>query len=259
MTSFEEPRASTGKDFQGNGYQAIVYKDTLGPYNNHQLQNNEGQNPVEYTMCETGLGAELGFRSFYTNTDKAFGKGLAASIFGVVDSFTDVGRYSMQLKEAPHGSQYFVMEGTAGGGDFGFAYTELDPVDISVFNNVSVTAWVHIAGDMGQDSFVRVWATERQQGLFDRLAPDPGVVGREVSVQDWTSSRWKLPSRGKGNHLDSDDYNKWIEHTVPLPGFRETVVMSFGTQSSHERWSEGLEVWFDYVSSFASALATCLS
>ena len=109
-TSFEEP-GTGGK-----------YTDTGDAATDHPLQNNSGEAPVNYIST----GSELGFTSYYYNTEN--GSGLTDGDYvGVTDYTGAVGAY-------PDGLQGFQMSDTDG-----LMVTTLDTVDISAYASVQVS------------------------------------------------------------------------------------------------------------------------
>ena len=133
------------------------YFDTQSGAVDHWLINNDGhsrrwpfssvsarppdrQSPVAYSPCAAGT-SELGFRTFYAANGQLAGGGLTdGDVIGVIgDTSTAMNGDGGQGGAAPHGSQYFALEGTGG-----FAHVSLDRVQTAAYVNVRMTGWVHI-------------------------------------------------------------------------------------------------------------------
>ena len=194
------------------------YEDTLGGDNNHMLLNNPGQNPVAYTACARGT-AELGFRTYYVNTNsQKREQGLAdGDIIGVIgDTTTKMNGDRGQGGKAPHGTQYYAMEETGG-----FAFVQIDSVDVSDYTNATMAVWVHIEAASWEDKdMIKVWVTDEETNAETVLLLATDIEGA----------------------VEVDSNNGWVEHAKRI-AVNRTAVMSFGMQSdSHHE-----EAWFDYV------------
>lgn len=135
-TSFEEPVVS-----------GFFYTDTLDPATDHELINNSGEPPVQYT----GVDGELGFQSFYTNSLDSVG--LINKLVGV----TDAPGFA-QMPGPNDGTQrYFVSDID------GRLTVVLDTVDLSgtIAPEASIEFQVRSSGwdwnDNGRFDYFRAW------------------------------------------------------------------------------------------------------
>jgi hypothetical protein len=244
FTSFEEPVTLL---------QGVLYQDISKNYSKdyaHQLTNNIGQNPVEYTACLTPGSAELGFRSYYSNTEKSVvfaGLQRTGSVFGVLSETMDTGRWGVALKKAPHGTQYFVMTNTASDRTSGFAYVEMDPVDVSSYTNITMSCYVYRQGSRwmaDQDAnYLKVWVSERPLGQTSSPVRRKSLTGKEVMVAQ--SGPFPPSTSVYGDTRYTKGGYVWTQHTASLDGFTATAVMSFGSRVQSDRWNQR-EAWFDY-------------
>ena len=173
-TSFEEPivTGNPSMNYQDNPPAGSVQWFST----DHQLNNNPGQNPVEYVMCSNGQD-ELGFQSYYIATG---GYGLTdGDQFGVVgDMSTPMGGGGAGM--APHGSQYFIMQDTDG-----YAFVVLDAVSLEGIDHLELDVWVYITSATWEytDS-VKIWAADS--------AGQEVVVFSDTDMDDQTEGAWVM-------------------------------------------------------------------
>ena len=140
-TSFEEP--ATGS----------IYTDTGDPSTDHDLINNTGEAPVNYTS----VGGELGFSSSYVNSLDDVG--LTDGDFVGVSGYTgDVGAYT-------EGSQGFELQDCDG-----TMIISLDAVDISSYSNPSVNLDLFVNSTGWEtDDYIRVYIEFEDMSTLDLL------------------------------------------------------------------------------------------
>ena len=223
-TSFEEPTIVGGNS-------APKYFDSLGSDSDHELLNNPGQNQVSYAACGAGT-KELGFRTFYGHMDGRSRSLILADghVIGVIGDSTTSQKADKAASahggQAPDGSQYYSLEETGG-----FTYVQMDPVDVSEYEGVSMTFWAFFQStSWEQNDLVRVWATDIE------------------AKQEWSVLRATVAGDSAyaiddlGGRIAED---RWVEYSGELSGnlpLNGTVSMSFGMYSD----SSSVQVWFDH-------------
>eukprot|EP01052_Picozoa_sp_SAG31_P017038 SAG31_NODE_1150_length_9648_cov_37.362656_8_plen_234_part_00 len=212
-------RYTTTHTYLGDGY------TTTYPEDGHALADRPGNSVVSYTPCQGGR-QELGFRSFYNWPSRATSavsllRPTTSALFDIVDG-ASLGVYSeLRTPRANHfdpqnrydvlgrssavqrGGQHFVIEDTGA-----FVHVELDPVDISDFRDVQVTAWIYtVIPSLQGSTVVKVWTTSvSANGVSDEIDlfdTDAYEVGGFVD-NSWTQLQAPLrkPRRPCPSHLD---------------------------------------------------------
>jgi len=183
-TSFEEP-GTGGK-----------YTDTGDASVDHPLQNNSGEAPVNYTS----VGGELGFTSYYYNTENSTGL-TDGDYVGVTDYTGTVGAFS-------DGSQGFQMSDTDG-----LMVTTLDTVDISAYASVQVSVDYFINDDTYETDpmdYVHIWLVLDGKDSLDMLntygqdIDDLGIEGAwrtaVIQVSGYSKLNVKLALQSNGSY-----------------------------------------------------------
>ena len=206
-TSFEEPTTA-----------GFNYTDTLDPATDHELINNPGEPPVQYTS----VGGELGFRSFYTNT---------LNSTGVADGwFVGVNDAPQQsLMPGPtDGTQRFWLADTDG-----LMTVVLDSVDLSATTDNELSMEVQFRSSSwewnsnAQDYF-RAWVeVDDGNGVTEYVIED--TQGESITFLGYgnTSQTFStlLPSSGIATlkfEAQSQDNNDWI--AVDVVTFTGTAI-----------------------------------
>ena len=168
---------------------------------------------MQYSACTASAGTELGFRTFYVNTNgQKSAQGLASGgVVGVIDSKNGI------AGEAPHGSQYFAIEKTGG-----FAYVQLDPVSVADYQGAQVRYWVHLeASSWEQGDEMKVWAadpsTKKEQVMMEETdiaktnyyyaqiswAGGRGCGGNHNFDKESQTGKWCAETGVRGDHMRS--------------------------------------------------------
>jgi len=144
-TSFEEPAVASG----------VQYVDTGDPAVDHDLVNNIGEPPVDYTS----VGGELGFDATYVSTGDV---GLTDGDFvGVTDFTGDVGAYI-------DGSQGYQFQDTDGE-----MILTLDQVDLTGRTNPTANLFYFLSATGWEESdVVRIWVVTNTAAEIDLLNTD---------------------------------------------------------------------------------------
>lgn len=228
-TSFEEP-ATGGK-----------YTDTGDAAVDHALVNNSGEASVNYVST----GGELGFTSYYYNTED--GSGLTDGDYvGVTDYTNTVGSFT-------DGSKGFQMSDTDG-----LMVTTLDTVDISAYASVQISVDYFINDDTWETSpmdYVHIWLVLDGKDSLDMLntygsdIDDLGIEGMwrtavtQVSGYSKVNVKLALQSNGSFEAVYFDNIQILEGGSINIP----PVVSESGVSS---RVPQATEDFVDTVKAF---------
>ncbi len=162
-TSFEEATASGTK-----------YTDTGDAATNHALTNNSGQPVVNFTST----GGEMGFSSYYYNTEN--GSGLTdGDYLGVTDYTGKVGSY-------PDGKQGFQLSDTDG-----YVVVTFDSLDVSAYPSVQVSIDYFINDDSWETDpmdFLRIWVVLDGTEEVDLVNTQPDDIDNLGIEGEWKTA-----------------------------------------------------------------------
>jgi hypothetical protein len=187
------------------------------PATEHPLDPHEGQNPVMYTRCtgEQRLGAsgneEIGFISYYVPNPYVDGTGVAdGDSIGVIgDDSTVVGGGGGG--NAPHGTQYYIMQDTDG-----FVFVMLDTIELRGLDFMVFSCWSEVQdATWEQDDSIKIWIVD--------------ATGEEETVY-------------KDYDMDDQAEAVWVEHTADISHLQTSATVMFGVEAS----SAAENVWFDW-------------
>lgn len=155
-TSFEEPQ----------GYD-VDYVDTGDPSVDHELVNNPGQAPVQYTS----VGGELGFRTFYISTG-----GIGATDgddLGVTTKTSIVGEHL-------DGVQSYYADDTDG-----IIRLVLDPIDVSNLSQLKISLGYLMNYGFDPDDFIKIYVENEDTRLYLLNVNGTDIVAQGLDDQKW--------------------------------------------------------------------------
>lgn len=155
-TSFEEPQ----------GYD-VDYVDTGDANVDHELVNNPGQAPVQYTS----VGGELGFRTFYISTG-----GVGATDgddLGVTTKTSIVGRHL-------DGVQSYYADDTDG-----IIKLILDPIDVSNLSQLKISLGYLFNTGFDPDDFIKIYVENEDTRIYLLNVNGPDIVAQGTDDQKW--------------------------------------------------------------------------